>query len=591
MSRDLAPRRFPPGTLCALLAVGVCWLPASPAHAWAIGSQINETGCHEPITAAALRAVRARFDTAPVLTPSRDEAAMISDVLFAPPDDLVRDLAGMSLLLGVRDNDLKGIDPLSSLDLIQVHGNPTTQDEHCIRGPEDDGEAGNPAALAACRNFIVQTATEALDGLDASGKVDDTRRIPLTMYVAIRGKIAPALPLFYVEIGAAMHALEDGFPHTYRTDDGMKVTVVLNWIDLVGGHYDEARDGPPHRAELDRCWDSDPTIRRNYALATQAATELLSVALDPTLDRDQKIQQFAAVTDRYLTYQPGCTFDNRWCDPPEATVSNSIGCNASGAGAIALWAVWTAVGVLAAWRRRRARRRDQLGLLGATLVVMAGLTGSARADDPPPAPVPVAPAPEPPAPSPAPEATPDAATRAPREPGRDVKTPPPQEIAAVRADKELGSRWGVTAATGGSFDRPALVGSLGGRYRIREQWIVGVDAGWNPWITTSPMAMHSGVATLAGTLIWRFPMKFDRVNLRSSLHLGASMLLFDVYGAPKYSIGPYGAISLLGIDYDLGHAVRVVFDPMEIALPVPLLGQLPLYYEQFRLLIGIQVGA
>ena len=37
--------------------------------------------------------------------------------------------------------------------------------------------------------------------------------------------------------------------------------------------------------------------------------------------------------------------------------------------------------------------------------------------------------------------------------------------------------------------------------------------------------------------------------------------------------------------------MRLVLDPMEIALPVPLLGQLPLYYEQFRVMLGIQIGA
>src|SRR5512138_811549 len=121
--------------LCVLLLlVGT----SRVSHAWAIGSQLNEAGCHEPITAEAFRAVRARFGTAPVLAPSRDEAAMIDEVLFAPPGDLVHDLAGMTLLLGVRDNDLKGINPLSSLDLIQVHGNPSTQDEHCIRSGTDD---------------------------------------------------------------------------------------------------------------------------------------------------------------------------------------------------------------------------------------------------------------------------------------------------------------------------------------------------------------------------------------------------------------------------------------------------------------------
>jgi hypothetical protein len=104
------------------------------------------------------------------------------------------------------------------------------------------------------------------------------------------------------------------------------------------------------------------------------------------------------------------------------------------------------------------------------------------------------------------------------------------------------------------------------------------------------MRVREGVATVSGAVIRRFPMRFDRVNLRTSFHLGVSTLLFDVYGAPKYSTGPYVALSPLGVDYDLGHSVRIVWDPMEIALPVPLLGQLPLYYEQFRFLIGLQVG-
>jgi hypothetical protein len=576
--------------LCALAAVLAITAvrPPPEAHAWAIGSQLDETGCHEPITAAALRAVRARFDTAPVIPPSRDEAALIADAVFAPPPDLVDDLAGMALLFGVRDNDLKGIDPLSSLDLIQVHGNPQTQDEHCIRGPGDDGDTGDAAAIAACRAFIASTATAALDGLDATGRVDPERRTELALYVAIRGRVTPMLPLFYVKIGAAMHALEDGFPHTYRTADGTRITTVLNWIDLVSGHYDEPRDGPGHRAELDRCWDaSDPTIHRNYDLAVQAATDLLATALDPGLSRDQKVQQFDAVTARYLAYEPGCTADNRWCDPSEAHVSNSLACNASGRSPALASVLAPVLAALIVRRRRRRRRHDgrarAIAVGCATLALAIG-AAPARADDPP------QPAPPSPETAPPPAAT-EPVTPDGKEPGRDVKTPTPQETAKIRADKQLGSPWGVTATAGASIDRAAGVASVGVRYRLRETWLVGLDASWNPWITTSPMTAHAGVATLAGTLIRRFPMKFDRVNLRSSLHLGASTLLFDVFGAPKYSTGPYGAISVLGLDYDLGGSVRIVCDPMEIALPVPLLGQLPLYYEQFRFVIGVQFGA
>jgi hypothetical protein len=572
----------------SLLVIGVSVLLALEAHPalpWVIGSQLNNAGCHEPITAQALRTVRATLATAPALTPSRDEAAMIADVLFAPPTDFVDDLAGMALLLGVRDNDLKGVNPLSSLDLIQVHGSPTTQQEHCIRSSSDDNADGDQSALAACQAFIIATATEALDGLDASGKVDPAHRTPFTLFAAIRGEISPQLPLFYVRMGAAMHALEDGFPHTYRTADGMQVTVVLNWIDEVKGTYDEPRDGPLHRAELDRCWDADPTIHRNYELATQAATELLRAALDPALGRDQKIQQFGAVTAKYLAYQPGCTFDNQWCNPPEATVTNSVtGCSAAGQGGLSLCGALALVGVLVVGRRRR----DRTHMIGSALVVAAAFAAPARADDPPPPASPAASATEDKPGVPTPTADPVPVNG--QEPGRDVKTPTVKEVAEIRVDKQLGNPWGVAVSFGGSVDRPAIATSFGGRYRITERWIVGLDAGWNPWLTTSPMRMRTGVVTVAGTVIRRFPMAFDRVNLRTSLHLGVSTLLFDVYGAPKYSTGPYVALSPLGVDYDLGHAVRIVWDPMEIALPVPLLGQLPLYYEQFRFMLGIQIG-
>ncbi|MEO7735755.1 MAG: hypothetical protein ABIY55_32670, partial [Kofleriaceae bacterium] len=230
------------------------------------------------------------------------------------------------------------------------------------------------------------------------------------------------------------------------------------------------------------------------------------------------------------------------------------------------------------------KRRGSMAI--ATLVLAGGLATSARADDAPPAT----------APSPSPStvaavaSTASSSADAPHEPGRELKTPTVTEVQAVRKDKVLGSKLGFAASVGVAASRTAAAVNVGARYRITEQWLVGLDAGWNPWITTSPLKERAGVAVAYATLIRRFPMHFDRVNLRSSLHLGVSTLLFDVYGAPKYSTGPYFAIAPLGIDYDLGGSVRLVVDPVEFALPVPLLGQLPLYYEQFRFMIGMQIG-
>jgi hypothetical protein len=292
------------------------------------------------------------------------------------------------------------------------------------------------------------------------------------------------------------------------------------------------------------------------------------------------------VTAKYLSYQPGCTFDNHWCEPGEAAVTNSIGCRATGPGGLLSGAL-VLLGALALWRGRR-----RVAAVFGGLVVAVLLTTHAHADPPgvPPSPTPTPGTPVANATPAVPMSSTVPPTEPGKEPGRDVPTPTVTEVAKVREDKKLGSPWGFTASAGAAVDRPAAAVTIGGRYRFTEQWVVGLDAGWNPWVMTSPMTVRAGVATLAGTLIRRFPMKFDRVNLRTSIHLGVSTLLFDVYGAPKYSTGPYGAFSPLGLDYDLGHAVRIVWDPIEIALPVPLVGQLPLYYEQFRMMIGVQIG-
>ncbi|MDB4954297.1 MAG: hypothetical protein JWO36_1866 [Myxococcales bacterium] len=579
--------RLVSGVVCGVLACS-----ASVASAWGIGSQLDERGCHESITAQALRNVRAQFSaTALTFAPTRDEAALIADVQFAPPADLVPDLGGMSLLLGVRDNDLKGQNPLSTLDLVQVHGNPATQMEHCIRGATDDDAAGNQTGLATCSAFIVDRATEALDGLDSRGAVDPTKRMPLLIYVSIAGQVSPALPLFYVKMGQAMHALEDGFTHTYRTSDGSRVTVMLNWIDWVGTAWDQGRDGPPHRVELDHCANHDPLIQRNFTLATQAATELLSASLDPALTRVQKIAAFTAVTAKYLSFESGCTLDNGWCDAPEAhvTEASTFGCNTSGGGLPWLTIVLLTGGLLLA--RRLRRRMSMASPLVALAAVLALMTTRAYADDPAP-PSPPKTAGDKPAVPTAPTTVNDVKdAQKGQEPGREVKTPTVTEVKAIREDKRLGNAFGFAASLGASVDRGAGVMRIGGRYRLSEKWVFGVDAEWNPWFTSAPMKMRAGVMNEYLTVIRRFPMKFDRVNLRTSLHLGVSTLLFDVYGAPKYSTGPAGSISLLGIDYDLGNSVRLVIDPAEITVAVPMLGTIPLAYEQFRLMIGLQIGA
>src|SRR5207244_8598130 len=134
-----------------------------------------------------------------------DERALIADLQFAPDDDL-RDLAGATLLIGVRDSDLKGNSQNDLSALSAIHGNPLNQREHCLRGPDQKEPGGTAAAVADCRAFIRGRVLEALDALDPAGGPDLAKRTFLALHLSLRGRVDALLPTYYVRIGQAMHA-------------------------------------------------------------------------------------------------------------------------------------------------------------------------------------------------------------------------------------------------------------------------------------------------------------------------------------------------------------------------------------------------
>jgi hypothetical protein len=309
----------------AIVASTATFLSSAPASAYSYGSVISDP-CHERITSHALRSVRGTFATAQPLPSSGDDEALIHDLPFELDGDM-RDIGAAALLVGVRDNDLKGRFGTESTDLASVHGNPDGQQEHCLRRATQQEPTGSEAALEECRRFIRGAAIHAIDdGLDAAGMPDPGRRTYVKVYLSFAGKVAATLPIFYVYMGEALHTLQDSFTHTFRTPDHRKVTVVLNWLDFVGAELDERHDGPPHMVPLDQCADVDDFRKRRMAMASQASVELLTAAVDPAKAREEKIAAIDQVLDSYLTFQPGCTFDTRWCDAPENRYRIDEGC-------------------------------------------------------------------------------------------------------------------------------------------------------------------------------------------------------------------------------------------------------------------------
>jgi hypothetical protein len=517
--------------------------------------------------------VRLDLQTAAPLPLTANERALADDLQFNLDQDM-KDLGGVTLLLSVRDNDLKGRSSGDLTVLGQVHGNPDNQDEHCLRNKGQDEPGGSDAAANDCRTFIRGRVVEALDGLDANGAPDPAKRTSLPVNLALRGRIDASLPTYYVRIGQAIHAVEDSFTHTYRSPDGMRITVVLNWVDEADATLDESRDGPAHVQKLDACDDPDALRTTRRRLATEASVALLRTTLDPQMTKADKMLAVDGILATYLSYEPGCNFANNWCDAPERQLKDPapsfFGCSSGGDG---LWGGMCALLGLTILSRRRRTITPIVAVLLAMAGTIALTAGSARAAEP---------------------GQPQSGTTEAPPPADKHVAPAPTTVPVPQpgpSDPSEGA-WGGYLGISGSADKPALAVQLGLRRRMSTHWTLGWDAEWNPWISAyGPTRVRAGVFNTYGTFILRFPLAYENFNLRTAVHLGFSYLLFDLYGAPKGSIGFYGAVSPLGLEWKLSRLFLLIINPINIAIPVPQLKGVPLTYPQYRLSIGLGVLA
>lgn len=543
-----------------LVALGVL-LVAPSAAAFSYETPASK-GCHEEITGEALRAVRSE-GRAPPLAFARDERALAEDVPFTIPGGL-NDLGGVTLIIGVRDNDLRGRGPADLETVATLHGDDALQQQHCLRRAGQDGAAGNTAAVADCRAFIKAKMIAAIDALDARSLPNPAMKTDVKVSLSLRGIVTAPLPTFYVRMGEGLHTMQDAFTHTLRTDDGAEIKTVLNWVEHVAHELDEGRDGPPHLSPLDRCDNRDEIRTKRRQWATVSSTELLRAVLNPALDREGKIAEVDKVLDRWLGIKAGCTAANKWCDAPELNLREE-GCSCSSVGRSGNTVValsLASIALLALFTRRRA--------LALSLLLFAAPARAEEAEKGPEKKDGVfnAPCPEPP------------------------KKAEDESSVAKGTKKVLGDpspNFGLQAAAGASFDSTALAASLAARFRLGDRWLTGVDVEWNPW--GSPLSkVRAGTLNVYATGIKRWSMGSDTYALRTTLNAGASRMLFDLYGAPSGTTGLFFGFSFLGLEAKLGRGMTMIFDPAHFALPVPQLRGL-FGYPQYRFTIALQWGA
>jgi hypothetical protein len=170
---------------------------------------------------------------------------------------------------------------------------------------------------------------------------------------------------------------------------------------------------------------------------------------------------------------------------------------------------------------------------------------------------------------------------------------PEKRVVAEAPEARFAERpaYGLVVSVGGSLNRTAADVAIGGRLRLTPRWLVGLDAEWNPWMSLEGEHVRIGAFNAFATVIRRWSMLSDQFDVRTTVHVGTSTVLFDLYGVPAGTTGLFVGASLLGLEWRATRAMSVIIDPADVAYPIPQLRGAPFGYLQYRFTLGLQWGA
>jgi hypothetical protein len=547
-----------------LLAVGILLALARPASAFV-------TACHQGITTDAL---------APGLWPLGAASPPLSQDFVLLENELSIDVApgvddwSLGALLGNEYQDVGPYDATDVIALADYAAEPDLQKSHCLRAPTDDGSAGDVSALAACKADMLDELSTALGDGDTP---DLTVTESVRLHLVFRGDADVPLPRFSFHLGRATHTLQDSFSHTFRSPDETQVQTVLNWVDWIkgSGGYVPARDGFQHLYPLDQCDASITGALDRRAAALQATSQLIAAVADDEGGRAGRLARAGAVIDSWFGIGEICTADNHWCDSPEQNLTSLPGCAVApgrSRGGV-LTTLGVAVFVAGVPRRRRrcaARARVAPARAAAFLVGTLALTAGAtvRAADAP-------------APGGGDEQAGDG--RAEVKGGLVAKAEPEEQRALVAR------RFGVLAGAGISIDNGGYQLIVGLRYDVTRRITVGASAEYSPWISIDTGRTTHGTTNAYAVGIYRWDVR-DYLELRLTLAAGVSVLNFDTWAAQSGSVGPYFAISPLGVGIRMGGHLRLLVDPGEFAVEIPQTTGIPFIYREHRFTVAVQAN-
>jgi len=261
----------------ALYAVALWVVSPGTARSYSLATTISES-CHERITAGSVALLLEFADLGERLEVPDDPLLrrLLDGVQFAELDSLSDGgrFVLLSLIVGVRSPDTEGHSTLNLSALRRLHADPDARGQyaHALRGPGDDGVAGDIAAVDGTVAAIVDELR-----LGAEATRDDGAIVSKPFFIEHYGQVNIPVVALAWHVGRAVHALQDAHAHMVWDADVRHVVHVLNYVDAVEGRLEAGRDGMAHSDALDDCGRSDvaPLVRH----ATERTAALLGATL------------------------------------------------------------------------------------------------------------------------------------------------------------------------------------------------------------------------------------------------------------------------------------------------------------------------
>ena len=150
-------------------------------------------------------------------------------------------------------------------------------------------------------------------------------------------------------------------------------------------------------------------------------------------------------------------------------------------------------------------------------------------------------------------------------------------------------RFGVLAGGGISLDNAGYQLVLGLRYDLTRTLTVGANVEYSPWVSIETWRTARGTTNAYLVGIYRWDVR-DYLELRLTVAAGVSVLAFDTWAAQSGSVGPYFALSPLGVGIRMNSRLRLIIDPAELAVEIPQTTGIPFIYREHRFTVALQAN-